>query len=461
MSCCCCFVTIAGVATVIALIVLIISRWRWGGKQTKSGEGLRIAFLHPDLGIGGAERLVIDAAVALQNNGHQVTMYTAHHNPGHCFIETKDGTLVVKVAGDWLPRHILRKGHVLFATLRMLYLSISFLLFGSRVDVVIIDQVSLPLRLLRVLAPQLPSLFYCHFPDKLCDATLNTGRRSLVRKLYRFVFDSLEEFCFSSASCVVFNSNFTKETTTTTFPSLKATVAKDKSDILYPPLNCSNLSKEPENNGNRLAECNLENSVAVVSINRFEEKKNISLAIESFTTAVTQVSEGKIKLPSGKDASDMKLVLAGGYDPRLSNNVEYFKGLQTAAKNSPYSSQITFLTSFTEYEKYFLLKHANVLLYTPTAEHFGIVPLEAMYCGVPVVAVNAAGPLETVLHGKTGFLQPPTAVNFSEGIISVITHSDISKMSAEATSHVQSNFTLEAFAFNLQKHLRSAVEMRC
>ena len=37
--------------------------------------GLRIAFLHPDLGIGGAERLVVDAAVALKQKGHDITMY--------------------------------------------------------------------------------------------------------------------------------------------------------------------------------------------------------------------------------------------------------------------------------------------------------------------------------------------------------------------------------------------------
>jgi hypothetical protein len=28
---------------------------------------VRVAFLHPDLGIGGAERLIVDAAVGLQN----------------------------------------------------------------------------------------------------------------------------------------------------------------------------------------------------------------------------------------------------------------------------------------------------------------------------------------------------------------------------------------------------------
>jgi singapore isolate B (sub-type 7) whole genome shotgun sequence assembly, scaffold_11 len=38
---------------------------------------LKIAFLHPDLGIGGAERLVVDAAVALKQKGHDVTMYSS------------------------------------------------------------------------------------------------------------------------------------------------------------------------------------------------------------------------------------------------------------------------------------------------------------------------------------------------------------------------------------------------
>lgn len=50
-----------------------------------------IVFLHPDLGIGGAERLVIDAAVGLQNRGHKVVIFTSHCDPGHCFEEARDG----------------------------------------------------------------------------------------------------------------------------------------------------------------------------------------------------------------------------------------------------------------------------------------------------------------------------------------------------------------------------------
>jgi alpha-1,3/alpha-1,6-mannosyltransferase len=53
-----------------------------------------IVFFHPDLGIGGAERLVIDAAVGLKNRGHKVTIFTSHCDPRHCFDEARDGKLL-------------------------------------------------------------------------------------------------------------------------------------------------------------------------------------------------------------------------------------------------------------------------------------------------------------------------------------------------------------------------------
>ena len=54
----------------------------------------------------------------------------------------------------------------------------------------------------------------------------------------------------------------------------------------------------------------------------------------------------------------------------------------------------------------------HALLYTPSGEHFGIVPLEAMHCRLPVVAVNDAGPKESVADGVTGFLCQVTCVIF-------------------------------------------------
>lgn len=65
------------------------------GRAPEVGGGLkktlRVSILHPDLGIGGAERLIVDAAVELTRLGHTVVMYTTYHDPKRCFEETKNG----------------------------------------------------------------------------------------------------------------------------------------------------------------------------------------------------------------------------------------------------------------------------------------------------------------------------------------------------------------------------------
>ena len=63
---------------------------------TMTSKPQNIVFFHPDLGIGGAERLVIDAAVGLQSLGHKVTIFTSHCDPRHCFDEARDGKHLVE-----------------------------------------------------------------------------------------------------------------------------------------------------------------------------------------------------------------------------------------------------------------------------------------------------------------------------------------------------------------------------
>jgi D-inositol-3-phosphate glycosyltransferase len=54
-----------------------------------------------------------------------------------------------------------------------------------------------------------------------------------------------------------------------------------------------------------------------------------------------------------------------------------------------------------------LLASADAVVCAPWYEPFGIVPLEAMASGVPVVATAVGGQIDSVVHGRTGLHVPP------------------------------------------------------
>ena len=56
------------------------------------------------------------------------------------------------------------------------------------------------------------------------------------------------------------------------------------------------------------------------------------------------------------------------------------------------------------------------VVFVPKEEDFGIVPLEAMASGKPVIASDEGGCRETVVDGKTGFLIDPTPENIAEKV---------------------------------------------
>ena len=80
-----------------------------------------------------------------------------------------------------------------------------------------------------------------------------------------------------------------------------------------------------------------------------------------------------------------------------------------------------------------LLSISDLFLLPSLQESFGLSALEAMSCGVPVVASNVGGLPEVVTDGLTGFLHPPDAVDrMAESAIRMLSDAELhARMAAE------------------------------
>lgn len=137
---------------------------------------------------------------------------------------------------------------------------------------------------------------------------------------------------------------------------------------------------------------------------------------------------------------------AGGYDERVTENKEHYQELVNFAEKNYLADHVTFIKSFSDREKLVLLERSSCLLYTPTNEHFGIVPIEAMYMRRPVIAVNTGGPLETVVDRVTGFLCEPNDEAFANAMLEVVREMKIVTRFGEKRARARrSSFLIQRF----------------
>ncbi|ORC93634.1 glycosyltransferase ALG2 [Trypanosoma theileri] len=427
--------------------------------QARARRPLRVLILHPDLGIGGAERLIIDAALAMQKHQHitpiRVTIVTCHHDAKRAFAETVDGTVTVRVCGNWLPGTIFGKAKIFCVTLRMLWAAFMACFFYKDTDCFVVDQVAAVLPLLHYIAPYSPRLFYSHFPDQCCDSNRDEEGNfkkppSKLHTMYRRFFDSLEARAMSHADSIVSNSKFSRDITIKTFPQLQSVIDPEK-DIFYPPVSWVNKTEPSTKESDSCKEetDSLQNRIqgrtVILSINRYERKKNLSLAIEAFALVISKNLDSLVKPPL--------LIIAGGYDTRLVENVEHLKELkELALRHKLTDDQVLFLQNISEATKSLLLSQCCCLVYTPTMEHFGIVPTEAMVCAKPVVAVNQGGPCESV--GEGGTLCDPTPEAFAAALTTYITDEALAaRVGAAGRERAMNLFSMEVFGEKLATRL--------
>jgi glycosyltransferase involved in cell wall biosynthesis len=98
-------------------------------------------------------------------------------------------------------------------------------------------------------------------------------------------------------------------------------------------------------------------------------------------------------------------------------------------------------------------RSADLVACAPWYEPFGLTPLEAMACGVPVVAYAVGGIAESVIDGVTGILVPPRDTNALAGALRELLGDEVRRMSyaSAAVDRVRSRFTWQRTAFDVER----------
>jgi alpha-1,3/alpha-1,6-mannosyltransferase len=305
---------------------------------------------------------------------------------------------------------------------------------ADRPDVVFCDLVSVCIPVLKLRIPVVT--FYCHHPDQLL-----TAYGSWLKKFYRLPLNFFEEITTGLADKVFVNSLYTKSIYKQTFKRLNAELTQ----VLYPSINTFFFDKVLIFSLERILHTKfLPDACFILSINRYERKKELSTAIEA-------LAELKIYLTE-KEYAKVYLIMAGGYDKRVEENVEYYLELIAMADGLGVTDKVFFLRSLSDIEKVSILVHCDILIYTPPNEHFGIVPLEAMYAAKPVIAHNSGGPKESIINNVTGYLVENS--NFSQKLSILIKNKPLRlQFGAAGKKYFTEKFSFQAFSNNINSSI--------
>lgn len=183
----------------------------------------------------------------------------------------------------------------------------------------------------------------------------------------------------------------------------------------------------------------------VLYVGRFDKRKGIE-------TLVRATSELRAQLEQSAeiDPQHLKLMVVGGSDPQEADGAERCR-IEEIVTELDLNANTEFVGMVGHDRLALYYTAADVCVIPSHYEPFGLVAIEAMACGTPVVASAVGGLKFTVISEETGLLVPPRDVSKFAHAIGRILTDDLwaRKIRKQASARVQQNFSWTGVAIQL------------
>lgn len=344
-------------------------------------QSRRLALYHPWVYVqGGVERMLVEL---IGRSRHDWVVYTHHYAPESTFPEFAD----IEVR-ELAPRVSVQRefGPLVRAAARMRGTELP----ADDVDAMLLSSEGLGDLILR--RTWLPAVAYCHTPLKILHddqtraaLTERSAKHRWALRLLGPLFNTVDRQMWRRYRHVFANSAETRRRIVHAGLSPAGDV-----EVLRPGVDLDRFTPGAATRPPML-----------LVAGRIMWQKHIELALQALRAA--------LQGPDAAAVAELELVVAGAVDEKSRS---YLADLEEAAAGLP----VRFVTNPADEQLIDLYRTAHAVLFTARNEDWGIVPLEAMACGTPVVAVDAGGPRESVHHGRTGWLLPDAVAPWAQRI---------------------------------------------
>lgn len=377
---------------------------------------MEIIILHPHLLYpGGASKYMLEVASRLHKKGYKVTVVLTRYNKEL----TKDYRNIkfVEIGGP-------TTGQILFWITLPLFLYRMKIILDRYDHKILFPQVFPPVwwaALYKITSPQTKIVWMCQEPSAFIHSPLVIRSLKQPGKTIAIILNPvlkiIDTLLVKNIDYIIANSLYGKNL-------IKNAYNREADIHAYP-------SVDP-----RIFKPKSTKENYIFTVSRLDKQKNIDLVIRAFSLLPDELKKR------------YELVIGG-------EGVEA-KNLMSFARALGVKTRIKFLGRVSNDKLPRLYSEAKIVVFLGENEPFGIIPVEAMSSGTPVIGLNSGGVKESIKNGKTGILlgnkNPENLANRMGKLLR--DEKALKIMSRNARRHVELNFSWDLTTDKIDKLLK-------